>query len=258
MRLTGIVWDLVVPVLLIAVLVSPVRAVERNSLTFSKMDDSIHSDVTSAILEQAYAKLGITVSFKALPASRALIDSVNGITDGSCHRVYAIGEIYKTLRRVQPSLYSVHTVAYGHGDSIFINNPTNLRRYRIGSRHGIVYVQLFVKKHGISTTQVQTYEQLFRMLEGNRLDFILVDQVHGALYLKQHGPTGIRPASRSLVSEPLYHYLNEKHADLVPAISKIIAEMKQSGEIDRIVNEVLEGKNGNAPPIRTPSRGKGE
>ncbi len=235
----------------IMVLVLPVRAEKPDSLTFSKVHDSIHSIVIDAILKQAYAKLGITVTFKELPAARALIDAVCGITDGSSQRIYAIGESYKSLLRVQPPLYIVQAVAYVRDDSITVRNAKDLKPCRVGCRHGIVYIQKFITKHGLTAVQTQTYEQLFQLLTEKRLDAILVDQVHAAIYVRQHELTGIHPCDPPLASEALYHYLHEKHADLVPAISRVLAQMKEDGEIDRIIDKVTGGNDGNAPAART-------
>lgn len=53
------------------------------------------------------------------------------------------------------------------------------------------------------------------------------------------GLDSIRILSPPLERLPLYHYLHEKHKDLVPKVDEIIRDMAESGELDDLREEFI-------------------
>mgnify|MGYP000524838732 FL=1 len=242
MRLTGIVWDLVVPVLLIAVLVSPVRAVERRTFTFSMIENYMNGKVAQAILEKAYAKLGIKAQFLPFPAARALSEANAGTTDGAAERIYSVGETHKNLVRVEPHMFFLEGRAYVRGEPISMEDPNILRHYRVGALLGIVYAHEVIKQYELNAVRATSIPKLLELLENKRLDVIIMDRYTMEKVLQENGEVGIRACEPPLVRKKLYHYLHKKNAALAPAISRVLTEMKESGEIDRIIDQVITGR----------------
>ena len=52
-----------------------------------------------------------------------------------------------------------------------------------------------------------------------------------------HLDAALHPLSPALEHIPLYHYLHERHRELVPRVEKAMREMEASGELERVRQE---------------------
>ena len=44
----------------------------------------------------------------------------------------------------------------------------------------------------------------------------------------------VRPVEPALERIPLYHFLHQRHRELVPKVEKVIRDMQASGELERV------------------------
>ena len=76
----------------------------------------------------------------------------------------------------------------------------------------------------------------FQMLEADRVQVVVASRWDGLEYTYRIGSTSIKALSPSLVTNPLFHYLNKKHADIVPNLSAAIQGMHDDGTIKQILS----------------------
>ncbi|MEZ7197949.1 substrate-binding periplasmic protein [Pseudodesulfovibrio karagichevae] len=187
----------------------------------------------AAVLEAAYARLGIPVFFRDYPARRGLAEANAGAADGEAVRMGGLTRELPDLIQVEPSIVTVQGVAVTCDPDLVVRSRADLAGLRIGVHPGIRLSEKLV--HGLDHVVEGRWEQLFRMLYLDRLDVIIA---FDGIERTQAGRSGaerlrvIRPARWRI---PLYHYLNRRHADLVPRIQAVLETMRDDGEIERIL-----------------------
>ena len=89
---------------------------------------------------------------------------------------------------------------------------------------------------------VTTMENLMQSLDAGRFEVAVNDRFSGLLVIRRLGLEGkVQPLEPPLEHIPLYHFLHERHRDLVPKVGQMIRSMQASGELDRVRQHVMDG-----------------
>ena len=190
------------------------------------------------IIEKAYKELNIKTEFVELPGKRALIESSSGHLDGELSRIYDVGLEYPTLVRVPTPMFWFAPVAYSHLEKLDLKGVDALKKYRVGIMLGMYYTEQAANEFG-QVTLVDDLQRLYQILESGRIDIILDSDINGKYYMKKKGYKNVQAVTPQLSRINAYHYVHEKHKDLVPKLDKIFATMKKSGELDKMRRDFL-------------------
>lgn len=210
------------------------RHATAESLTLSTLEGSVNALVAEAVLREAYGRLGITLNVESYEAKDALRLASIGRTDGELQRVRAVGDDHPTLRRVKVPLLTLTSFAYAVKPDIHIANMMDLTKYRVGSIRGVRYATDLLTEVGADAVFTRTGAQLFTLLQADRVDVVISTRLSASAFWRQAGVRGVRVVSPALVSVPLYHYLHESKASLVPRIEGVLKDMRERGEIRAI------------------------
>ncbi len=213
-------------------------------LRIAKISDTPDHYIGGKILEAAYKRLSIDIEFVVMPAKRCLRESSVGNVDGEIQRIYEIGDSYPTLIRVPISFNHLNVVAFSKNYQIPINGWNSLQGYRVGRIRGIKFMEMGFRQLDPSKIQVvNRSHQLALLLKSDRIDFIVEEKINGLIQFKRLNINGIHTLSPPLLRIKLYHYLNQKHKDLVPRIDDVFKKMAESGELKRLrktfINELF-------------------
>lgn len=190
----------------------------------------------AAVLKEAYARLGIPVLFHDYPARRGLAEADQGAIDGEVLRMGGLSQRLPNLIQVRPSIVSVQGVALTCDPNLAVRGKKDLAGLRIGVHPGILLSEELVR--GQAHVVEGRWDQLFRMLYLDRLDVVIA---YDGIERTQAGRQAarrlrvLRPKGWRI---PLYHYLNRKHAALVPRIEAVLRAMRVSGETDRLCGRI--------------------
>ena len=185
------------------------------------------------LLKEVYKKLNLQVSFVYLPGERSLALSNSGDLDGEVARQAGIEKNYPNLIRVNVPLQTVTLFAYSKNPAITVTDSQSLKPYRIGYLRGVKAIEKqFADFH---LEAVTTIEQAFTMLAHNRVDIVISGDEAGAIGNLPLAEMEIKKLMPAVHQFSIYHYLNKKHQDLIPALERILAE-----EIEQ--NRVKEGQ----------------
>lgn len=194
------------------------------------------SDFYSDVLKEADKRLTeISITFEVLPAERSLVLVNQGINDAECCRIPAVvARQYKNLVPVNQSFFSARFSAFKNQNNAVIKTWDDLKPFSVGSVEGWKIAVLKVKEVKPAEVHiVTTPEQLFKMLDHNRIDFGVVGYLSGLKSitdLKLKNITAIEPP---LIEKPLFLMLSKKHKSLTPIFNKVFLEMKNDGTIDK-------------------------
>lgn len=230
--------------LALAMCAAPARAQEQ--LTFAAVTD-LDTRIGAEVLRVAYAKLGIAINGKELPAARALALSNDGVLDGEINRIEGMEKLYPNLIRVPVAIGQMEGVVFTKGLNFPVTGWDSLRPYRIGTRIGLKFAELGTV--GMNVERVSTVEQSFAKLAAGRVDVVVEARLSGLWQLQLAGLRGIAPLEPPLVKFRLFHYLHKKHANLVPRITAVLEKMQADGQLQALRKEAIARYLGSAAPV---------
>ena len=233
MRRTGCIFGLVLTLLWIGV------SGAQGPLTFTQIVGTPDQAIGAVIVKAAYEKLGIPVKFAISPGKRALAESSAGRADGEVHRIFEIGDEYPTLLRVPTPINYIEPSVFSKTHDFEVTDCAALQGYRIGIVRGVKHSELCTQdKEKVFVGDDLT--GLMRMLNAGRVDLLITARINGLLMAKELGLDAIKPLSPPLSRLWVYHYLHERHKDLVPTIDAVFKAMQASGELEALREQAVQ------------------
>lgn len=222
---------IIISLLLCILLATPAWASQK-VLLFTTID-SIPGAQAISILQEAYGKLNIRIKGETRPIARALVDADIGASDGEALRTKAVEAHHPKLIRIDVPLHTASVMAFTSQRDLAIDGWASLCQYRVGIRTGIRFVELATREFPNVVKRVRP-EHLFEQLIQGRLDVVVASPIEADKFMTKYPNSHIRAQGPPLAVFPLYHYLSRQHSDIAPAIERILGEMQNNGEIDRI------------------------
>ncbi len=223
----GCIFGLVLTLLSIGI------ASAQQPLIFTQIVDTPDQAIGAVIVKAAYEKLGIPVKFEILPGKRALMESSEGRADGEVHRIIEIGDEYPTLLRVPTPINYIEPSVFSKKHEFEVTDCPALQGYQIGIVRGVKHAQLCTQ--GMENVFVgDDLSSVMRMLDAGRVDLLITARINGLLMAKELGLDAIKPLSPPLSRLWVYHYLHERHKELVPTIDAVFKAMQESGELEAL------------------------
>ncbi|MDZ7862238.1 transporter substrate-binding domain-containing protein [Acidovorax sp.] len=195
-------------------------------------EDRLSVTMAQRVLTTAYQALGQEILFTKLPPRRGvqLANEADGVG------VAVTPELAPTLTRIDVPIAYEEAAVYATRRDIVPNGYASLQPYLIGHIAGIGYLE--AKFKGMRTETASTVETLFRKLEQGRTD-VAVDSRFNSCVIKQQGLHNVVLLQPSLESAPGFHFLHQRHADLIPRITATLQRMAADGSIKKIQAQAL-------------------
>jgi polar amino acid transport system substrate-binding protein len=187
------------------------------------------------VLKVAYARIGVEVIGRRLPAARSLEMAEDGQVDGEVNRIEAIDEQYPRLMRIEIPVNRLEGVVMTCNLSLEHVTLEAIGKIHLGIKIGNRYAEMLTKGMP-DVTRLPHEDKLIALLLEGRLDALLVDRAWAEAEMTKPDMDCLRVNEPPLIVVPLYHYLNRRHALLVPVITGELRAMRDSGEIDRILD----------------------
>jgi len=185
-----------------------------------------------------FLRIGIDAKTVLLPSERSLISANSGVDDGNIARIKGIEKKYINLVMVPEKIIDFDFVVFTKNTNIQINNWEDLRSYNVAFINGWKFFEKRVTQYK-SLVRVKDSIQLFELLSHDRVDVVLYDLWSGLWQARQVQTKGILYLNPPLARVELYLYLNKKHQNLVPALAKVLKQMKQDGTYKLIYEQSL-------------------
>jgi len=215
---------------------------EANAPPYSNSERTGFFDVVAI---EAFRRARLELRLEKLPAGRALLLSNSGVADGELNRLSGIETQYPNLIRVPEKLGDWYFAAFSKDASI----PGRLEAIR-GRTVGIIqgwkiYESALAGAKDVIT--VDDADQLFRLLQLDRIEVALYERVMGLAYLKEHGIRGLRVLEPPLFTRETFIHLHKSSAEWVPALVAALRAMKQDGTYQRAYDETFLPYFGSGP-----------
>lgn len=202
-------------------------------------ENAVGQTVAGKLIADIYKKAGMTANAVPVPGVRANAMALSGEKDGEAGRIGAYFVKNPTLIKVEPSHYYLSSAAFAKkSKNVVIKSKEDLKKYKVGIVRGIAHGEAATE--GVPGVQLAaSYEQLYKMLDGDRIDVVIDEGISGPIVLKKMGLTDIGQVAE-IARLDLYHSLNPAKKDWAPKISATIKAMKESGELDKLVKRYEE------------------
>lgn len=215
-------------------------AVAAPAITIGTLNN-FTSKVNGMVLQEVYRRAGIPLAILQMPPPRAAAMADAGEVDGEVNRIFSYADQHPNLIRVEPALNTWTVAAFYKKTALFkIQTAADLRERQIGIVRGIKAAADLTA--GIPKVSIApSSRELMLMLDGNRFDVAVDGMPESGYFIRILGLHGIQ--STALEHYQLFHYLHQKHKNLVPLISREIKKMADSGDLqkvfDKAVNDLL-------------------
>ncbi|QOZ52467.1 ABC transporter substrate-binding protein [Bradyrhizobium sp. CCBAU 53338] len=215
----------------------------QSVIRLARIADIPDQYVGGEMLRAVYAKLNIKLEFEDVPGKRALALSSSGELDGEIQRIGTLSRDYPTLLQVTPAINYIEPAAFTTKLHFDVDGWNSIRNYSIGIVRGVGSSEAGTR--GMDRVTATTgIENMIRMLDADRFDVMVTDLFSGLVAVRKLNlQARIYPLSPPLERISIYHYLHERHRDLVPKVGQVIAQMQASGELaalrEALVKQVL-------------------
>ncbi len=205
-------------------------------LNLASIELLIEQEIGRIVLPQIYKNIGINVEVTPLPGNRAQYLANSGMQDGEIMRISTYGnEALNTVRVPTPYYYLETTPFVLKNSDIVIKSKQDLAQYRVAKIRGVKHTnnitEGLIKLYDMSST-----ENMFKLLLSKKVDVVLTNTMDGNAAIARLGLQDMVEMKKPLARLPLYHYLHNKHDDLVPLIDREIKRLKTSREIETLIN----------------------
>ena len=220
---------------LLTAILTPAQADEQ-TITVSTNNTPLDRSVLQGVSSEAFKRLGKEFRLISLPSERSLVSANAGEIDGEGLRVAGLGSKYPNLVQVDEAYVGISFVAFSKDATIKLDDWDSLAPYRIAFINGWKMFEANTGKARV-VNKVDKPEQMFDMLQRDRVDLVLYTLADGLAYTRQHGLGQIAPLKPSLKDVDLY--LHKRHGALAPALARTIRDMKADGSYNQILSRAL-------------------
>ena len=199
------------------------------------------------IILEACHRIGVKAEFVSITTERSLVAVNDGMVDGEMNRIRGLEENYPNLVRVPEPNMRMDFVAFAKKD-IPINGWQSIRNLRVGLVSGWKILERNTEGFPF-VTRLTEVDNLFRMLELDRLDVVLYSKIGGYEEIHRLGYDNLHHLSPPLSSRDMFLYLHRRHAQLAAPLAKALKDMKKDGTYARIVENTTCHPHEDRPPV---------
>jgi len=186
---------------------------------------------------EAYGRIGIDIQILRVPSERSLKETNAGIVDAEMSRIRLDHAAYPHLRRVPVPLNILEATVYTKLLDFNVDGWKSLEPYSIGIRRGAMFAEQGTA--GMNVIAVKRNEQLIRLLERGRVELIVMNRIAAEYEITRLGVSGIRELSPAIHYHEVFHYVHQRNSHLIDDLSRVLLQMRNSGEIETIVRDSL-------------------
>jgi ABC-type amino acid transport substrate-binding protein len=221
------------------------EAAEKLVLAGAGDDGSYFGRLINLIYAEAFHRTGVQeIETVVYPLKRAAVMANSGDIDGELLRTMQYADSAPNLIRVEESPISIMFSACAADPTIKVDNWESLKgsNLRVDYRRGAVQIQMqlaqYLPQENIS--EVNDPLNAMKKLLAGRSD-LYVDADEGIQPLLQTDEFKGKIHHAGVIQEiPLYAYLHNKHADLVPKLEAALKAMKEEGLIEELKAKAAE------------------
>ena len=217
-------------------LLLPPPLLAADQITLASRQDSPLNAITEKVLEEAYRRIGIKVTFERFAGDRSIFLANKGVLDGEVSRLRFVLQNYTNLRLVPVPIFYSEIVAFTIKPGIIIESWESLAAYRVAFPASFRLIGNHLKSHPHTLKTADTSSALEALFQ-DKVEVAVANRYEGERLIDVFGYRGVHTQLPPLESKPIFHLLHEKNASLIPSLTKALETMTEDGTLKRIWNE---------------------
>lgn len=205
--------------LLYALVSAPLRG--QDLQLFVIPDTPAHIEAWKTV-EAAARRAGIKVRMQALPAERGMVLANEGKLDGAVGRTMLAAKGYAQLVAVPEPVYLYAPTAYSYKKIDVSHGWQSLRGHTVCLRRGYNFTE--ERTAGLARQRLDNDASLLRMLRAGGCDIAVMGRSNKEVRAMQQHDPDLLQLLPPLEEVPLYLFLNQRHAALVPRLAEALRQ----------------------------------
>jgi polar amino acid transport system substrate-binding protein len=191
-------------------------------------------DVSIIVMKKIYQRLGHELKIVRFPGKRALVEANNGGVDGELIRVKGVEKQLSNLVRIPVSIGTLQAMALTRAEDPVVVGMAGLLGKTAGILRGVEITERLTKN--MARYMLNSIDSLFLSLLNERVDLILFPKFDAVEFIKSHQlEDKISMNKNPILSVALYHYIHKDKKALAEDMTKLLQQMKESGELDALI-----------------------
>ena len=193
--------------------------------------------VVTALLREAYKRVGVELRTRDLPLRRRLLLADNGALDGDIARVASVQQEAPQLLRVNVPVYQFTLKAYRLGRPD-LDCPASIRTAELGYAGTAILRGHRAAEQALpaaAQVPVNSYDEAARQLQRGKVAYVLAPPLSFEGALRRARVTGFCAMATDTETHALFHMLHRRHAVLAARLEQVLGQMQQSGEMSAII-----------------------
>jgi len=190
------------------------------------------------LVEEACARNNITVTRSTPPVGRSLINVNEGIDDGDGPRIAGLTSIYPNMVMVPETFGNFIFGVFSKNKDINIDGWNSFSKLNVAYITGWKIFDRYVKD-AKSITTVKNKDLLFRLLDADRTDVVLITKMAGYAMVQKLELKGVQFFEPPLAVVPNFLYLNKRHEALAVQLGETLKAMKRDGTYQKLYDEMM-------------------
>lgn len=214
----------------------PAQAAQQVTFVRIAAINSAIAQISSAVLQKAYARIHIVAKVDLFPPERAIQLSNSGAYDGEAHRIPGIEKNYPNLIRVDVPIADVRGCVFSKTVVPKEVSWKGIMNYHVGYWHGVK----FIERKLTSPRAVRFYNQeaMLSAVQNGAVELGVSACRSGNAVLKKLNITEVKALPDPIEIIPLYHYVHKDKKALIPLLEKELTKMQQDGSLKAIVDRI--------------------
>lgn len=188
------------------------------------------------LLRAAYKELNIELVTHSFPSRRALLMAEQGVMDGDLFRVEAVGNDTESLVKVPYPLLEGQLFAVTR-EPVADWKASAQESQLVAIRRGVIVEEMTAASSGLEPVPTASYAQVNELLERGRVSVALVSEIEGFSPMQHASWSKFHQHAEPVTTFTLYHYLHERHKDLIQPLARILRRLDQSGAKRQILEQ---------------------
>ena len=184
-----------------------------------------------------FSRAGLQAELLAVPAARGLENANAGIYDGDAARTEIDSSLYPHLHRVPEPLSRIFLHGFHIDPDISVRTVDDFRQYRVGYVRGWRAVERLFEGED-NAVALRDVGGLMDMLAAGRIDIAFLTLVPARRLAHERNLKPLKETEFS-IEKKQFLYLNAKHLDKIPGLTKALRLMKADGSYDAIMADYI-------------------
>lgn len=190
------------------------------------------------IVSEVFSRIGLKGRVEVYDASaRALTNANENLDQGVAMRIKGLEKKYPNLIRIDEPLIDNDFVAYSKNIDLITDGWDSLKPFSVVYINGWVIFDRNLDPEQDHHT-VKTPQQMFAMLEKNRVDLVLYERWQGLQNAKDSGMR-VTVHEPPLASVKMFMYIHKDYASLAAKLAQALQQMKKDGSYKAIYDRTL-------------------